>query len=58
MDKTVNINEVETFWDSHPCEADAGTAADRKKYFEEIEKYRYAHNPTIPRYSNFHLLNI
>lgn len=53
MDKTVNIKEVETFWNSHPCEADAGTAADRKKYFEEIEKYRYSHNPTIPRFSNF-----
>lgn len=53
MDKTVNIRDVENFWNHHPCEADAGKAADRKEYFEEIEKYRYSHNPTILRVSNF-----
>lgn len=53
MDKIVDILDVEDFWDHHPCEADAGRAADRKKYFVEIEKYRYSHNPTIPRVSNF-----
>jgi 2-polyprenyl-3-methyl-5-hydroxy-6-metoxy-1,4-benzoquinol methylase len=36
------IGEVRAYWSANPCGADQSEAGDRKRYFEEIEKRRYA----------------
>ncbi|MBI5092962.1 MAG: class I SAM-dependent methyltransferase [Candidatus Hydrogenedentes bacterium] len=54
---TENIGEVREFWDSHPCQSDLSDANDRRIYFDEIERKRYAHEPHIPviaQFENYH----
>lgn len=55
MNKTVN--EVRTFWDANPCQADLSHADERRRYFEEITQRRYQgrewHVPIVARFDSF-----
>jgi len=57
MDTAANINTVRAFWDSNPCQATLSDAQDRRRYFEEISRKRYAgrewHLPTVARFDSF-----
>ncbi len=54
--RTVHIADVEAFWSANPCDAHAGHASERRRYFEEIEQARYgvqSYIPTIARFGDF-----
>lgn len=50
---TVRIEEVKSHWDANPCQSDLSTEADRRKYFDEIERKRYAHEFHVPEIGRF-----
>jgi SAM-dependent methyltransferase len=50
------IESVREFWDANPCGSAASRAADRREYFEEIRRKRYAsewHIPLVARFEEF-----
>jgi len=56
QDQKVKIEEVSKFWSENPCDANGSTSANRKQYFEEIEKHRYAlirHIPHVAKFNQF-----
>lgn len=42
-----SISDVREYWSENPCGADQSDASDRRRYFEEIERRRYAQEPHI-----------
>ena len=50
---TPTIEEVKTWWDSHPCGRDTGSSADRLEYYLEVERYRYGSAPSILEIADF-----
>jgi SAM-dependent methyltransferase len=52
----VTLDAVRRFWSAHPCDSDRSEADDRRRYFEEIEGWRYTDHPSIvdaARFSDF-----
>jgi len=46
--------DVKTFWENDPCGTFAGKdKKDRKKYFKQIEEYRYQQEPFIHSFAQF-----
>lgn len=50
----VEIEDVRTFWDNHPCGANLSREKDRRNYFHEIEQKRYSSEWHIPIIARFH----
>ena len=53
---TSSVEEVREFWDAHPCGSALSQRDDRRAYFEEIARKRYAsewHIPLIARFEQF-----
>lgn len=48
-----SIATVQNFWDANPCGSQLSDADDRKGYFAEIERKRYAHEPHIREIARF-----
>ncbi|QOX78545.1 class I SAM-dependent methyltransferase [Trichlorobacter lovleyi] len=51
-----NLKDVEKFWSANPCGSDNSILAERKAYFNEIERKRYdfiRHIPIIARFNEF-----
>jgi ubiquinone/menaquinone biosynthesis C-methylase UbiE len=52
-----SIVEVQTFWNSNPCQADLSGEADRRRYFEEISRKRFHgrewHVPQVATFGAF-----
>jgi len=48
-----SIGAVQTFWDANPCGSQLSDAAERIRYFAEIESRRYSHEPHIPLVAGF-----
>lgn len=49
----LNIAEVERFWHHHSCGSDTSIAKERKRYFQEIERYRYSNVRNIVKDARF-----
>ena len=48
------IAEVQSFWNSNPCQAKLSRQADRRQYFEEISRKRFQRREWhVPRIANF-----
>jgi len=47
------IEEIQKFWNKHPCGSDNSINADRRNYFEEIEKHRYTKIRSIKCIADF-----
>lgn len=52
-DETPSIAEVRDFWQHNPCGHDTAHAEDRRRYFEELEEFRYGAAPWIREAANF-----
>ena len=55
-DINVEIEEVRSFWDAHPCGSRTSEESDRVAYFLDIERERYAresHIPVVARFDQF-----
>ena len=52
-----DINTVQGFWNSNPCQSALSEAADRRAYFEEISQKRYGrrewHVPEVAKFTSF-----
>lgn len=49
----VGLDEVRSFWSSHPCDSDRGSQDDWRAYFQEIEDWRYSEQSYIPQAAQF-----
>ncbi|MEO8399326.1 MAG: class I SAM-dependent methyltransferase [Ignavibacteriaceae bacterium] len=49
----IQIDEVKDFWNNHPCGSDTSSNLVKKKYYEEIENYRYSKIRSIKAIANF-----
>jgi len=49
----VTLDVVREFWSEHPCDSDRSVAEDRRRYFEEIEDWRYSEHPSIIAAAHF-----
>lgn len=47
------IEDVRSFWDANPCGSRNSGRADRRVYFEEIARVRYALEPHVPEVARF-----
>lgn len=53
---TQSIEAVREFWDANPCGSEASRADDRREYFDEIRRKRFAsewHIPLVARFDEF-----
>src|SRR5580700_1851943 len=52
-----NIDEVRSFWDFNPCQANLSQSEDRRQYFQEISDRRYKgrdwHVPTTAKFASY-----
>src|ERR1051325_324687 len=52
-----SITEVQSFWDSNPCQFDLSQARERRRYFEEIAASRFNgrewHVPVVANFAAF-----
>jgi 2-polyprenyl-3-methyl-5-hydroxy-6-metoxy-1,4-benzoquinol methylase len=51
--ETPAIESVRGFWQNHPCGTENSAAADRLRYFQEVEAYRYRVHSFLPRVARF-----
>lgn len=55
--KTINVDEVRSFWNSNPCQAALSRSEDRRQYFQDISDKRYGgrewHVPTVANFKSF-----
>ena len=61
MTRDETLDAVRDFWSGHPCDSDRSVAGDRRQYYEEIERWRYANHPSIieaARFSEFRALDV
>jgi ubiquinone/menaquinone biosynthesis C-methylase UbiE len=53
----VNVNEVRSFWNENPCQANLSDSDDKRRYFQEISDKRYGgrewHVPTVANFKGF-----
>lgn len=51
------IEDVQSFWNSNPCQSDLSAAEDKRAYFEEISRKRYGHRewhvPEVAKFGSF-----
>src|ERR1700751_2561226 len=51
------VEEVRSFWNAGPCQADLSHAEERRRYFQEISDKRYGirewHVPTVAKVDSF-----
>lgn len=47
------LEDVAAFWSEHPCNSALSDADDRREYFLDIERQRYAAEPHIPGVARF-----
>jgi 2-polyprenyl-3-methyl-5-hydroxy-6-metoxy-1,4-benzoquinol methylase len=52
-DETPSIAEVRDFWEHNPCGHDTSQTEDRRRYFKELEEFRYGQAPWIPEAADF-----
>jgi ubiquinone/menaquinone biosynthesis C-methylase UbiE len=53
-----NLKEaVRQHWEAEPCESRTGVSSDRRKFFAEIDEYRYSKSPFIERFAKFEEAN-
>ena len=53
QDNQLLKSQVKAFWEAETCDTRYGLSADRKQYFDEIERTRYALEPYIPGFAGF-----
>lgn len=52
----ISISDVQAFWNANPCNSRYSDQADRKAYFEELERRRYRvewHIPIVAQFDQF-----
>ena len=45
--------QIKNYWEAEPCGTRGVSAAERKQFFDQIEKERYEWEPYIPQYARF-----
>jgi ubiquinone/menaquinone biosynthesis C-methylase UbiE len=57
-----NVEEVRSFWNANPCNANLSQAEDRRQYFQEISDRRYNgrdwHVPTVANFASYRGKNV
>src|SRR5579863_1831065 len=57
-----NVEEVRSFWNANPCNANLSQAEDRRQYFQEISDRRYNgrdwHVPTVANFASYRAKNV
>lgn len=54
---TASVDEVRSFWNTNPCQANLSASEGRRQYFQDISDRRYGgrewHVPTVARFTSF-----
>jgi len=54
---SMNVENVQSFWNASPCQSDLSQAEDRRRYFSEISERRYNgrewHVPTVAKFEAY-----
>lgn len=55
--KKISLNDIKYFWSKHPCGSDTSSNSDKKKFFIEVERYRYNKIRSIKEMAEFESYN-